>query len=99
MDAQLGQRNWPHTGCHARAELDAPVSRRAASGGDSDCRVSRCLEQDGSQGDLERKEEPGDDDVLAAVRLHVGSDCTKTNSAAEVRLFFMLTSKFDRSHK
>lgn len=69
MDAQLGQRNWPHTGRHARAELDAPVSRRAASGGDSDCRVSRCLEQDGSQGDLERKEEPGDDDVLAAVRL------------------------------
>lgn len=70
MDAQLGQRNWPHTGCHARAALDAPVSVRDASGGDSDCRVSRCLEQDGSQGDLERKEELGDD-VVFAVALQI----------------------------
>lgn len=68
MDAQLGQRNWPHTGSHGRAALDAPVSVPDASGGGSDCHVSRCLEQDGSQGDLERKEELGDD-LVSAVAL------------------------------
>lgn len=58
---QWGWGCWPRTGSHKKALQDNQADERGDSGGGSDCRESRCLEQGGHRGDLDEEDGKAED--------------------------------------